>query len=954
MDIQKQAVAQMNKYLTVGMTAIMLSAPVLAYSAAQVPEAGIAAEGKGQWSEAVDVYRQALKANPDQPQLWSRIADIEVRRGDLNAAVSALTEATHYAPRDAALYAKLSEVHAAAKNAKGALAAIDQAVALDSGNLKYWQARASLANWAQDYAKSADSYQHILALAPDSAEAMLGKARTEVWQGRLDDAAASYKRYVDGHTADQTALKEYINVEIKRKQYASALELQNVYRQRFGAGLESWTQTADVQAVAGNPKGAADALQQATQYASRDAKLYQRLSQTYAVAQDGKSALAAINRAVELEPNNIEYLRARGVLATWNSDYVMAGESYSRVLAIAPDDAAATLGLAHAYTQQGQADKSTRLYRAYLEKHPQDKDAMMEYMEDEASRGNIAAVKQYGEIYRQRFGESLEYWLHMSDIEALAGDDRASADAIGQATRFAPNDANLFYRLSQTYPDLKDVKNASAAIERAVQLEPRNVEFLRARADLAAWGSDYATALDSYNRILAIIPDDPGAILGIARIRAWQGETNQSAKYYKMYLAKYPQVQVVRAEYIEVEAERGDYALAMELLEKYRQQFGETASYQKLKARVLAWADRPTPSLAIVNALHPTMADDYELATTNSLALSSAHRPRDAVASLSELVRLDPGSKETYDTQRFIKTPLRSNINFLFGYQASSDDITIKQVGVNGEYVISPETRLLAGTDKQWLNAAVGSGFETASGETNSEYNRAWVGVRHLFTPKVSMDAQVGGGSTSGSSNFLYEVGADLQPKDNLSMRLSRRQDLYAVSPRAASLGIEQYANTLTTSWAPNLRYTVDSLLAYDTYSDGNRRWEVELEPRRAFVRNQYLNLDLGVGGRWFSYKEDPGNGYYAPNMYRRYSVSAYSYWKLSDDNGISVTASAGPYKDNTMDGYRTGGDLVVEGVFGLYRDWMLDARASLSSYGAGATGAYRSRQFEVIITRRF
>ena len=202
----------------------------------------------------------------------------------------------------------------------------------------------------------------------------------------------------------------------------------------------------------------------------------------------------------------------------------MAADSYSRVLAIAPEDAAATIGLARAYSQKGEVEKSIRLYRAYLEKHPQDKDAMMAYMEDEATRGNIAVVKEYGEIYRQRFGESLEYWLHMADIEALAGDDRASAEAMRQATRFSQNDANLFYRLSQTYPDLKDVKNASAAIERAVQLEPKNLEFLRARADLAAWGSDYPTALDSYNRILAIAPGDPGAILGIARISAWQGQ----------------------------------------------------------------------------------------------------------------------------------------------------------------------------------------------------------------------------------------------------------------------------------------------------------------------------------------------------------------------------------------------------------------------------------------------
>jgi len=128
-------------------------------------------------------------------------------------------------------------------------------------------------------------------------------------------------------------------------------------------------------------------------------------------------------------------------------------------------------------------------------------------------------------------------------------------------------------------------------------------------------------------------------------------------------------------------------------------------------------------------------------------------------------------------------------------------------------------------------------------------------------------------------------------------MRLSHRQDMYAVSPLAAELGIERRANALYATWAPDLRYTVDSYLGYDTFSDGNDRWEVSLAPRRAFVRNQLLNLDLGISGRWYGFDEDPGHGYYAPSLYQRYALTAFTYWKISDDDGVSVAFSYGPYK---------------------------------------------------------
>ena len=530
MDFEKQAVAQMNKYLSYGVGALFLSMPLLTLGAEPVPEAGIRAEGNGQWEEAVRVYQQELRNNPAQAHLWQRIADIQVRLGNLGAAAEALNQAIRHDPKNPVPYVKLSEVHAAAKEPQAALDAIDQAVALAPRNLEYLQARAKLANWVEDYAKSADSYSRILKITPDSAEAQLGLARANVWQGDLEQAAGNFRTYVESRPNDQEALQEYISVETSRQQYASALALLDSYRQHFGANLETWMQTADLQAASGNPKAAADALEQAALLAPNDAKLYFELSQAHATAQQAKPALAAINRAVELEPKNLEYLRTRGVLATWNLDYATAEDSYSRVLALAPDDAEAKVGLARAGMRLGDKDRAAESYRAYLADHPQDKEAMMEYIELEAERANLPAIEEYGTIYRERFGEDLAYWLRMADIYGLAGNDRASAEAVHQATRFAPNDPGLFFRLAETYPTVEDVKYAAAAIDRAVELEPQNLEYLRARADISSWGGDYATAMDSYQRILAIAPEDPGAMLGIARLQEWKGNTDEAAK----------------------------------------------------------------------------------------------------------------------------------------------------------------------------------------------------------------------------------------------------------------------------------------------------------------------------------------------------------------------------------------------------------------------------------------
>ncbi|MCL5059932.1 MAG: tetratricopeptide repeat protein, partial [Candidatus Thermoplasmatota archaeon] len=562
------------------------------------------------------------------------------------------------------------------------------------------------------------------------------------------------------------------------------------------------------------------------------------------------------------------------------------------------------------------------------------------------------------EIYKQALQANpaqAHLWERIADIRAtqLKMPDLA-AEALREAVKYAPMDARLYHKLSQAYAAAQNGTSALAAIARAVELDPGNPTYLRTRADLAAWRGDYAMALDSHRRILAIAPDDPGARLGIARVNYWRNRPDESARAYRDYLARQPGVAAAWMEYIVVVTELGDYARATELLETYRQRFGDNLAARKQKARVLAWAERPTPSLAEVAELEASLRDDHELGYTRTVALHYAHRPREALASLAEVARLRPDSKETLDLARFIRTPLRSNATADAGYSTGSDDVTLRHAGVRGEYAINPGTRLFGGADRQRISADVGSGYEKPDGGTSIGYNRAWLGVRHRTSPRLSLDAQIGGGRAEGDGRFIYEVGADLQPADELVLRLARREDLFAVSPLAAGLGIERRANTLDATWTPGLRYTVASRFAYDTFSDGNARWQAELAPRRAFLRTQRLNLDLGVSGRWFGYDQDPGNGYYAPSLYQRYAVTAFTYWKISDDDGVSVAISYGPYKDNTLSGLRAGGDLVAEGFFGLYRDWFLDVKAALSSYGGGATGGYRSSLFEVSLTRRF
>jgi len=124
--------------------------------------------------------------------------------------------------------------------------------------------------------------------------------------------------------------------------------------------------------------------------------------------------------------------------------------------------------------------------------------------------------------------------------------------------------------------------------------------------------------------------------------------------------------------------------------------------------------------------------------------------------------------------------------------------------------------------------------------------------------------------------------------------------------------------------------------------------------PRREVLRTEHFNLDLGLRARWLSYSKDLNNGYYDPSLYQYYSASSVFYWKISENNGISLIADAGAQKDNLMRDFRFGSNFSAECTIGIYRDLMLKLRSTLTYNGRLQSGAFRGHTMDFVLTWRF
>lgn len=241
--------AQMKyKRLAAALCALLVAGGV---SAAEPPAAGIAAEGRGDWAAAAQVYRAQLQAHPDDAALWQRLSDVEAKQGQATAAATALDHAAALQPQDAELQATAAHAWSVAQQPQKALAAIGRALALAPDNVDYLLAQSQLANWAGNYPLAEQSLERVHQLAPQRTDVLAATARSKAWQGDLSAAIRTMRTYLAAHPDDKDARLDLARFLAWRGDYPAAADVLSDYRQRFGSSDNEQALLARVYAWAG-------------------------------------------------------------------------------------------------------------------------------------------------------------------------------------------------------------------------------------------------------------------------------------------------------------------------------------------------------------------------------------------------------------------------------------------------------------------------------------------------------------------------------------------------------------------------------------------------------------------------------------------------------------------------------------------------------------------------------
>jgi tetratricopeptide (TPR) repeat protein len=265
-----------------------------------------------------------------------------------------------------------------------------------------------------------------------------------------------------------------------------------------------------------------------------------------------EEALAALNRAVELNPQRIESLLSLALFHRQMNDAAKAEEVYKRALSINDRSALAHLEYAKFFVSQNRQDMAEAEFKRAVEVEPTNRDARRTlasfYLVNKQLDRAEESFKALAELDRDR----PEGRAVLADFYASIGRYDEAANIYQDIVAKSADYARGRHRLAELMLQRGDRAGATAQVEEALKRNASDREALILRARLRLNEDRPKDAIEDLKQVLKIEPRDQAGLYFMAEACYRAGQMEQSRifagdleKFYPDYLpAKLMQVQI--------------------------------------------------------------------------------------------------------------------------------------------------------------------------------------------------------------------------------------------------------------------------------------------------------------------------------------------------------------------------------------------------------------------------
>ncbi len=258
-----------------------------------------------------------------------------------------------------------------------------------------------------------------------------------------------------------------------------------------------------------------------------------------------KAALSTLAPLIGPKTKDKEALYLAGWAAAYSKDWKKAAEYLDRTIVMDADFAKAYHALGDIESLQGDFDNAILFYQKALEKNPKHINSAVELariqievkrdMEAGAKTLKIALGKYKSTLAPSELAKAR---ILRAQISMKKRESEKVIQDLQAAVKIAPNNPDFLATLGNYYLDIGEYAKAQGIFEKALKIDPKNIETLIGKARAMWKNGDIVKSKMLLDRLKTQAADDPRPLYFMGRVSEDLDQYDEAAKDYKAAIQK--------------------------------------------------------------------------------------------------------------------------------------------------------------------------------------------------------------------------------------------------------------------------------------------------------------------------------------------------------------------------------------------------------------------------------
>lgn len=366
-----------------------------------------------------------------------------------------------------------------------------------------------------------DAFHHLLqyahSLDPENSAiayylgySRLMKSNLSVSDSLFSSSLRMMRKHVDAHPEDKYEAMLYANGNMIANQVQEGLRVLKIQAERNPHNVEVQLSIADAYARLEDYRNAIAAYDSVQQWQGQSVQLSARKVRAYQALNDTVGAIGEMRLLLATAPRNVDYNLAMGNMMLMFGERDSALTYYDKAQQYEPENGATYLAKAQFYNAIGDSvNYDQQTYQALASKDL-DVASKVEVLADYArhllvAKDSSARTENLFKVLIEQHPNEPQIRMLFSDYLAAKDDMKGAAEQMDYAVNLDPTDAQAWNRLLVLNIISENYEAAIAAGDRAIELNPNNIELYGYIAPAYYNIKQYDKAIEVYKKALAAV-----------------------------------------------------------------------------------------------------------------------------------------------------------------------------------------------------------------------------------------------------------------------------------------------------------------------------------------------------------------------------------------------------------------------------------------------------------------